>query len=558
MRVNTDFIDNFPGPAIVINDEAVILRANEAAEDLAKQLSDAEAPELMSVLRTAVATGQTGVFDISFDPIEGRRAVYSLTVVPTEEPRGALLLAQEATLERNLSKALSDSRQRYRDLVEISSDMAWETNAAGQFIFVSPRGGFGYEAADIIDQHYTEFLCNRTDEDATLVFEARSQVDDVDVWLKAQDGEERLVRIAATPVISDSGDWAGVRGVCSDITVRHQQESALTHSQVREELLTHIVRTIRDEVEPSNMLVAAAQATARSVGAIGCRVYRTNQAGSFSCVAEYGALGDDSPLESVVNRLRHQKLTVQDEVGSVQALGVVTFNNQGQNGAICLWRRKFDPDDPVATRPWDDDEKLLIVDIANQMGIALEQIASHERIITLSRTDSLTGLLNRRAFFDELERRFNRLARSATSSALVYVDLDNFKLVNDVHGHQRGDSALIKLRDVLIGGTRPTDLIGRLGGDEFAIWLENIDLPGVQNRADALLRAGKALQVFSGNREKPLGLSLGIALATAERNENLKQLIARADAAMYEVKRTGKGNYYIDGSNGPSHAASEE
>ncbi|MEQ9200076.1 MAG: PAS domain S-box protein, partial [Rhodospirillales bacterium] len=338
MKVNTDFIDNFPGPAIVINDDAMILRSNAAAEDLAKQLSDIQAPELMSVLRTAVATGQAGVFDISFDPIEGRRAVYSLTVVPTTEPQGALLLAQEATLERNLSRALSDSRQRYRDLVEISSDMAWETNSSGQFIFVSPRGGFGYEAADLIDRPYSEFLCDRTDEEAALVFEARSQVDDVDVWLRSKDDEERLVRIAATPVTGESGEWIGARGVCSDITIRHQQESALTHSQVREELLTHIVRTIRDEVEPSNMLVAAAQATARSVGAIGCRVYRTNQAGSFSCVAEYGALGDDSPLESVVNKLRHQKLTVQDEVGSVQALGVVTFNNQGQNGAICLWR----------------------------------------------------------------------------------------------------------------------------------------------------------------------------------------------------------------------------
>jgi diguanylate cyclase (GGDEF)-like protein len=263
-------------------------------------------------------------------------------------------------------------------------------------------------------------------------------------------------------------------------------------------------------------------------------------------VAEYGALGEDSSIDSVVNSLRQQNLTVVDEIGSVQALGVVTFNNRGQNGAMCLWRKKYDPADPVATRPWDDDEKLLIVDIANQMGIALEQIASHERIITLSRTDSLTGLLNRRAFFDELERRFNRLARSKQSSALVYVDLDNFKMVNDVHGHQRGDSALIKLRDVLIGGTRPGDLIGRLGGDEFALWLDGIDVSGVSNRAEALLKSGAILKVFSGSKEKPLGLSLGIAMAQPGSAENLKDLIARADAAMYEVKRKGKGNYYID------------
>jgi diguanylate cyclase (GGDEF)-like protein/PAS domain S-box-containing protein len=546
MRIEPDFIDDFPGPALIIDADARIVRANTAADDLSKQLSDSEAPELMDVLRTAVREGRTGSFDISFDPIDGRQAVYNLMIVPSEEPKGALLLAQEATLERNLSKALSDSRQRYRDLVEISTDLAWETDADGTFVFASPRGGIGYEASDLVDRNFRDFLCQRDDEEARLVFLARKQIQSVEIWMRDKTGAERLISVSATPVTNESGEWSGARGVCSDVTGRHKQEEQLAHARVREELLTHIVRTIRDEVEPSNMLVAAAQATARAVGAVGCRVYRANQSGAFSCVAEYGVLGDSSPLDNVVNKLRHQNLSVQDEVGSVQAIGVVTFNNRGQNGAMCLWRRKFDPDDPVATRPWSDDEKLLIVDIANQMGIALEQIASHERIITLSRTDSLTGLLNRRAFFDELERRYNRLARSKNSSALVYVDLDNFKLVNDIHGHQRGDSALIKLRDVLIGGTRPGDLIGRLGGDEFALWLDGIDISGVSNRADSLLQSGRSLRAFSGKSDRPLGLSLGIAMTVPGSGETLKQLIARADAAMYEVKRTGKGNYYID------------
>jgi diguanylate cyclase (GGDEF)-like protein/PAS domain S-box-containing protein len=546
MKVDPEFLQGFPGPAIIIGADAVILHANDAAADLAGQLSDDHAPELMDVLRTAALTGQTGAFDISLDPEDGRQAVYNLTIVPLTEPKGALLLAQETTLERNLSRALTDSRQRYRDLVEISADLAWETNSDGNFVFVSPRGGFGYEAAELVDRHYSDFLGPDQEDDAVQIFAARRPVEDLDIWLKDKEGDDCLLSISAMPVTDANGSWSGARGVCRDITDAHRQEAALTHARVREELLTHIVRTIRDEVEPSNMLVAAAQATARSVGAIGCRIYRSNQSGSFSCVAEYGALGEDSSIDSVVNSLRQQNLTVVDEIGSVQALGVVTFNNRGQNGAMCLWRKKYDPADPVATRPWDDDEKLLIVDIANQMGIALEQIASHERIITLSRTDSLTGLLNRRAFFDELERRFNRLARSKQSSALVYVDLDNFKMVNDVHGHQRGDSALIKLRDVLIGGTRPGDLIGRLGGDEFALWLDGIDVSGVSNRAEALLKSGAILKVFSGSKEKPLGLSLGIAMAQPGSAENLKDLIARADAAMYEVKRKGKGNYYID------------
>ena len=99
---------------------------------------------------------------------------------------------------------------------------------------------------------------------------------------------------------------------------------------------------------------------------------------------------------------------------------------------------------------------------------------------------------------------------------------------------------------MLIGGTRPGDLIGRLGGDEFALWLDGIDISGVSNRAESLLHSGRSLKAFSGKSDRPLGLSLGIAMTVPGSGETLKQLIARADAAMYEVKRTGKGNYYID------------
>ena len=131
---------------------------------------------------------------------------------------------------------------------------------------------------------------------------------------------------------------------------------------------------------------------------------------------------------------------------------------------------------PAKSEAWDDDHRLMLTDVANQLGIANEQIANHERIVALSRTDSMTGLLNRRAFYEEeLPRRISRLERANQTASMFYVDMDNFKRVNDVHGHQAGDEAILFLRDMLINFSRPGDLIARLGGDEFAMWLDDKD-----------------------------------------------------------------------------------
>ena len=156
-----------------------------------------------------------------------------------------------------------------------------------------------------------------------------------------------------------------------------------------------------------------------------------------------------------------------------------TNYRQRINGAISIWK-------PAGDNPWDDDHLLLISDIANQLGIANEQISNHERILALSGTDSMTGLLNRRAFYEEdLPRRISRLQHSRETAALYFVDMDNFKRVNDVRGHQAGDDAILLLRDILMEMLRPGDVIARLGGDEFAMWLDGIS-PEVSENAPSV------------------------------------------------------------------------
>ena len=128
---------------------------------------------------------------------------------------------------------------------------------------------------------------------------------------------------------------------------------------------------------------------------------------------------------------------------------------------------------------------------------------------------------------------------------MIYCDLDNFKWVNDVHGHQRGDEALLAVRDILQKQTRPIDLLARLGGDEFAIWLEGADEQAVQSRCTAILDSTASLARYSGSADRPLHLSLGAAVYQAASGETLEELVIRADSAMYEVKRDGKGSWRL-------------
>lgn len=153
------------------------------------------------------------------------------------------------------------------------------------------------------------------------------------------------------------------------------------------------------------------------------------------------------------------------------------------------------------------------------------------------RRDALTGLLNRRSLEDMLNRTIAR-AKRGTASSLVYMDLDNFKDVNDTIGHAAGDEVLITLTGLLRAELRTEDVVFRLGGDEFAILLDGIDGKEALPAAERLRAIVAAHRFELKGRVFPLSLSIGLieiegALATGE-------LLSQADAAMYRAKEQGK------------------
>lgn len=154
--------------------------------------------------------------------------------------------------------------------------------------------------------------------------------------------------------------------------------------------------------------------------------------------------------------------------------------------------------------------------------------------------DPLTGLCNRRALTERLEQAVTRLKRHGTPIALLFLDLDEFKLVNDQYGHNAGDEVLCEVARRLLAITRETDVVSRFGGDEFVLLTEtDVTLQSVTSLAQRILRALEHPCNFGSGRAR-VGASIGVALCP-ESIGHARELIHHADAAMYEAKRSGKG-----------------
>ena len=128
----------------------------------------------------------------------------------------------------------------------------------------------------------------------------------------------------------------------------------------------------------------------------------------------------------------------------------------------------------------------------------------------------------------------------------MFVDLDDFKAVNDRLGHAEGDKVLVNIADLLRKLVRPGDVIGRLGGDEFAVWLSGADHMTAAERADSLCKSAPIeLQAPLPEAFPALGVSIGIATRRAGSHEPIADLTRRADMAMYEVKRSGRHHWHV-------------
>lgn len=160
----------------------------------------------------------------------------------------------------------------------------------------------------------------------------------------------------------------------------------------------------------------------------------------------------------------------------------------------------------------------------------------------LSEKDPLTHCLNRRGFENQVQQAIDRAARIQHPIALMLMDLDNFKGINDTWGHPFGDQFLCDTAKILQNSTRSYDLVGRLGGDEFALFFCNITKQEAESVAKNLVNKMKKTQIDTGSAHIPITASIGVGTTSLQKKEHplsiFQQLTQIADQALYQAKKT--------------------
>jgi len=177
--------------------------------------------------------------------------------------------------------------------------------------------------------------------------------------------------------------------------------------------------------------------------------------------------------------------------------------------------------------------------ILRSVRYAIERKRTDSRLNQLAHFDRLTNLPNRQYFHEQLEAALARANRSGTKVALYFIDLDNFKTVNDTLGHHAGDELLVHVTSCLLPERRQNDTLGRLGGDEFALIAEDIDGPIDAARIGNRLLEALDVPCFIEQREITVSASIGVALYPDDTRESTA-LLKNADIAMYQAKVNGR------------------
>ena len=320
-----------------------------------------------------------------------------------------------------------------------------------------------------------------------------------------------------------------------DVTEQDGKDGVTAAALRRGAVTDDILLRMRQEVLAPRMMRAVLEELINAIGADGAAVIADGPTVLHQSGAGAGAVLDR--LGGLIEEADDTAPIQTTEVQGHRLLVSVCQTRFGEKIGLALWRAP-------GAREWDADDRLLAGSTTSIVRVVLEHQSIQREMARQARTDPLTGLLNRRAFLEELPRHIDRLEREQLPGTLVFADLDNFKTVNDALGHEIGDQVLCRAAQLLRKTVRPTDLVARLGGDEFAIWLNGADHLTAAERAETLRTEGPGtLADVIASTTPALGFSIGIAQRRS--GEEIESVMRRADLAMYQVKRDGRGHWRV-------------
>ncbi|MDR5897395.1 EAL domain-containing protein [Halomonas vilamensis] len=432
-----------------------------------------------------------------------------------EKAAGLVALAVERAQAR---RSLQESEQRYRSLLVHHPDAVFSLDLDGRFISANATCGTitGYTPDEMLGRSFVDFIQREDIERLLQHFNAAKQghIERYEFVLHDRDGKAHVIAMINTPIIVND-EIEGVYGIGQDVTAsRGQQTQLRTLERCVEASVNGIV--IADARQPDQPIVYANSAFCHMTG------YDQHEIIGRNCRFLQGEGSDPK----VVSR-------IQAHVNAQRDIHV-TLCNYRKDGTL-FWNDLY-------IAPVRDDAGHVTHFVGVQHDIT-EHKAFEARLAYHASHDSLTHLPNRSLFEERLIAEFNDSQRRGKQVAVLFVDLDDFKPINDNLGHAVGDKLLIDVAQRLLAAVRPQDTVARLGGDEFVILQPNIDdgthVMGVVERMLPALAQSYCIE----GQELYLTASIGIAMSQPD-TLHPQELLQQADMAMYQAKQQGRNAYH--------------
>lgn len=358
------------------------------------------------------------------------------------------------------------------------------------------------KAGEMLGQSERELLGQRLWEDFPEARAILEQAKDLDLTQTLTLNTEQVYELSVAPLVDVNDQKQGLVVVCRDVTERRKALSRLSDSE-------HLIRTLIET--SSNGILRFARDNNDPQHRYRC-VF-ANRAAETYLSSDTGTLVG-MPLQKL-QPIEPEKL-LSHFTDPRHAKSPVSFETRNESGNGDGWLR-------IVGEPVGEDFSVTLIDIT--------QRKRHERkMLADALSDPLTGILNRRGF----EKEGKACLRSCSSSAVLYLDLNSFKSINDRFGHQAGDALLKAFGHRLGFCLRPEDILGRLGGDEFAIVLPGVTVEDAKHVAERLVSTASEAYIIQG-QEIRCTASVGIALMP-QHGDELWHLISVADHAMYNAK----------------------
>ncbi len=389
------------------------------------------------------------------------------------------------------------------------------------------------------------------------VLDRDGAVDAVFVELRRDDGTLLPALVSARTVPRDDGAPPLVRLAVMDGAERRAWEQELLASRGAAERAEWRVRALQTVTEAcatsrsvATLVANATAALAEGLEAIGAALWLVREDGVAERAGVHGLAGIELPgtLGSAdTDELGSDRGLLRD-VEEVDAVWPALAAAARRAGACCLLTLPVSYDEerlgvavvalPEGWRGRHDGDGALGL-VGRMLGEALARTRMHDRLVHLALHDALTGLPNRALLEDRLQRALTRASRSAGTVRVLYLDLDGFKSVNDSWGHAVGDRALVVCAERIIAAVREVDTVARLGGDEFVVLCEGAEDPG--DDLVGRIAAAVAAPIEVDGRTLRLRASIGTVVGRPPfGTQAAAELLAAADAAMYDGKRRGR------------------